>query len=115
MERKFTQQDVDKAYDTGLKNGHYNPNKETKNFMEESRRVMNNLENTIIKNQQKMEDLISQNTKEHEELKNLITESLKGKANKWVEKVMIGTGATFGIGFMSLLGWLIIEGIKRFG
>lgn len=47
--------------------------------------------------------------KSFEEIKDLIKEVASGKANKWVEGLLIGIGYVIGVGFLGYLGTLIYK------
>jgi hypothetical protein len=113
MSKKFTSNDIDKAFQAGIKT-HSIPSPETKERLIKMETNYNNMVD-------KMEEIKVDNNREHKEIKEMICEvsnkierALETKANKWVEGVMIWMGITIGTGFVGLLGWLIVEAIKRF-
>jgi hypothetical protein len=62
---------------------------------------------------------MEQNTKEHQELKELIIgikqdlkETLEKKANIWVEKVLIWIGIAIGTGIVGFVTWFISTGMQ---
>lgn len=61
---------------------------------------------------------MEQNTKEHLEIKEAINEikqtlkcALEGKANRWVEQVMIWVGIAIGGGIITFITWYISTGM----
>jgi hypothetical protein len=105
----FTQSDMDRSYNAGLNNKtpHDNPSVGTL-------KIIGELNTKIEVTCKAMEDLKEAVDKGFSDIKEAIKELSETKANKWVEKVLIGAGASIGISFLGLLGWLIIEAIKRF-
>ena len=45
---------------------------------------------------------------------NLIKEVASGKANKWVETLLVWVGGAIGLGLIGFLGSIIYEAIKAF-
>ena len=52
--------------------------------------------------------------KSFDEIKLLIKEVASGKANKWVETLLVWVGGAIGLGLIGFLGSIIYEAIKAF-
>ena len=100
---------VEEAYETGRRNGqgHSVPSPET-------RKMVGDLDKKLEVYCTKMEDLKETVVNGFAEIKQSIKDLSATKANKWTEKVLIGLGSAMGLGFLSILGWLIVEAIRRF-
>jgi len=73
---------------------------------------------TMAENLKELKDDVKlgfdKNDKSFDEIKLLIKEVASGKANKWVESVIVWVGATIGIGVLGFLGKLIYQAINAF-
>ena len=116
---------IQKAYEIGRRIGrsddHCKPSRETIEMIAE-------LKTKTLLTEQKMDDLIEKvdggfkqlnermdkDNAEHKEMMTEVRQMVEEKANKWVEKMAIWIGITFGLGFLTLLGWLILNAIKIF-
>jgi hypothetical protein len=124
VNRKFTIEDLNTAYRAGLKNikGHeFDERTGEYKSAPGTIKMIGDIKIDLAKYCQQMKDLIKNvddgfrnNSEEHKEIISMFQEAINQKANKWTEKVLIGVGSTIGIGFLSILGWLIVEAIKRF-
>jgi len=119
-EKLYTQNDMNEMRDKSMKagqtigEGHSNPSPETL-------KMVGNLDKKLEVYCTKMEDLketvvegFKKNGEEHSAMMEAVKAMMDEKANKWTEQVLIGAGSAIGLGFLSLIGWLIVEAIKRF-
>lgn len=108
MEKTYTKREVEEAYESGRRNGrgdnHPHSAPETKERLQ-----------ALEINQT---NFMEQNSREHAEIKKLIAEikqdikeALEGKANKWVERVLIWVGLSIGAGIIAFLTWFFATGV----
>jgi len=75
-------------------------------------------QNTMAENIKTLKDDVKlgfeKTDKSFDEIKILIKEVASGKANKWVESVIVWVGATIGLGVLGFLGKLIYQAINAF-
>ena len=75
-------------------------------------------QNTMAENIKTLKDDVKlgfeKTDKSFDEIKLLIKEVANGKANKWVESVIVWVGATIGLGVLGFLGKLIYQAINAF-
>jgi len=75
-------------------------------------------QNTMAENIKTLKDDVKlgfeKTDKSFDEIKILIKEVASGKANKWVENVIVWVGATIGLGVLGFLGKLIYQAINAF-
>lgn len=100
--------EINRAYEAGRKVGkeHSEPSKETI-------KMIDDLKTSIEVNCTKMENIEKKVDEGFARVEKAIKEISDSKANKWVEKVMIGIGISIGTGLLGIIGWIIVEAIKR--
>lgn len=116
MAKTFTQDDMDRSYDTGLRNG-----QEHSQSSPETLKMVGELKVSLATYEQQMKDLIqkvdegfSENSKQHKEIMEVVEKAVKGKANKWTEDLIRGVLWAIGLGLLGTIGTIVIQAIIHF-
>jgi len=79
----------------------------------ETRERLVKLETNYCNMAEKIDELSNKVDEGFKRIEEQIAAALKTKANVWVENVLIAAGATIGVGFLGVIGWMIIQAIQQ--